>query len=241
MKLFYTMAILAAAGLLHKGVCADKAKIADVAGNIHVDQVVRGAAKRYTGDESVGLRTLRGSPTNRRRVVSDANIDVVENKLRTLATDGRELQENDNATVAFLSIKKKDGKISCKGILLQPDWIMTSGRCADGALNITALIGVNETSTLADGNITADSEVERHFITQADIKMSPGFNSSSDDNFAMLHLNVASNKTAALESSDFETTLEKGWHYVSSWSYDWYWGWYETSVLVWDDYVWYNW
>jgi len=31
MKVFYTVAILAAAGLLHKGVCADKAKIADVA------------------------------------------------------------------------------------------------------------------------------------------------------------------------------------------------------------------
>lgn len=230
MKVFYTVAILAAAGLLHKGVCADKAKIADVA-------VVEGA-ERYIGDESLGLRSLRGPPTNRRRVAADANIDVVENKLRTLATDGRELQENDNATVAFLSIKKKDGKISCKGILLQPDWIMTSGRCADGALNITALIGVNETSTLADGNIAADSEVERHFITQADIKMSPGFNSSSDDNFAMLHLNVASNKTAVLESSDFETTLEKGWHYVSSWSYDWYWGWYETSELVYDDDYW---
>ena len=31
MKVFYTMAILAAAGLLQKGVCADKAKIAKVA------------------------------------------------------------------------------------------------------------------------------------------------------------------------------------------------------------------
>ena len=29
MKVFNTMAILAAAGLLYKGVCADKAKIAD--------------------------------------------------------------------------------------------------------------------------------------------------------------------------------------------------------------------
>ena len=152
----------------------------------------------------MGLRSLRGSPAIRRRVASDADIDTVDKKSHTLATDGRELQENDNATVGFLSIIKKDGISSCKGILLQPDWIMTSGRCADGALNITAWIGVNDTSTLPADNITADPEVERHFITQADINMSPGHDSTKPDGeFAMLHLNVASNKTAALAKSDF--------------------------------------
>ena len=193
---------------------------------------------RYIGGMTLGLRSLREPAANLRRVAADANIDVVEKKSPTLATNGRELQENDNATVALLSIKKKDGKFSCKGILLQPDWIMTSGHCAEGALNIMALIGVNETSTSADDNIAANSEVERHFIPQADIKMSPGYNSSSNDGFAMLHLSVASNKTSELESSDFETTLEKGWHYTTVYCYDWFWGWYETSVLVYDDDYW---
>ena len=110
---------------------------------------------------------------------------------------------------------------------------MTLGRCADGALNITAWIGVNDTSTLADGNITADSEVERHFISQVDINM------SSDSDIAMLHLNVASNKTAAYASSDFETSLEKGsyiWAYVAS--DDWYYGHREAWVEVWQDDYW---
>eukprot|EP00590_Aulacoseira_subarctica_P004489 CAMPEP_0172416384 /NCGR_PEP_ID=MMETSP1064-20121228/2865_1 /TAXON_ID=202472 /ORGANISM="Aulacoseira subarctica , Strain CCAP 1002/5" /LENGTH=95 /DNA_ID=CAMNT_0013153993 /DNA_START=10 /DNA_END=294 /DNA_ORIENTATION=+ len=95
------MAILAAAGLLHKGVCATKVKIANVDDNNHVDKAVE-VTETYIGDGSVGLRSLRGSPAIRRRVASDADIDTVDKKSRTLATDGRELQENDNATVAFL-------------------------------------------------------------------------------------------------------------------------------------------
>ena len=64
---------------------------------------------------------------------------------------------------------------------------------------------------------------------------SPGYNSSAEDSFAMLHLNVASNKTAELQSFDFEMTLEKGLHYTTVYCYDWFWGWYKTSVLVYDD------
>eukprot|EP00590_Aulacoseira_subarctica_P001226 CAMPEP_0172435200 /NCGR_PEP_ID=MMETSP1064-20121228/71048_1 /TAXON_ID=202472 /ORGANISM="Aulacoseira subarctica , Strain CCAP 1002/5" /LENGTH=91 /DNA_ID=CAMNT_0013183489 /DNA_START=640 /DNA_END=912 /DNA_ORIENTATION=- len=89
---------------------------------------------------------------------------------------------------------------------------MTSGSCADGALNITAWLGRNDSSYLSDDNITADSEVERHFITEADINMSPGYNSTKSDNsVAMFHLNVASNKIAALASFDFDASLEKSW------------------------------
>lgn len=153
----------------------------------------------------MGLRSLRGFPTNRRRVASDADIDVVEQKSRTVESDGRGLQENDNPTEAFLSIVKNDGISSCKGILVHPDWIITAGRCADGALTITAWIGVNNTSYLPDDYTTADSDVERHIITHADINMSPGHDSTKPDGeFAMLHLNVASNKTAALAKSDFQ-------------------------------------
>ena len=187
----------------------------------HVDQAVK-VTEEYIRDGSVALRSLRGSPTNRRRIASNADIDVAYKKLPTLAIDGRELQGNENLTEALLSIIKDDGISSCKGILIQPDWIMTSGRCADGALNITAWIGVNDTSMLPADNITADSEVERFFIAQEDINISPGYNSTkSDGNFAMLHLNVASNKTAAFESSDFETSLEKGYYYY--YYYCWYW------------------
>jgi len=38
MKVFYTIAILAAAGIQHKGVFADKVKIADNAVSTYVDQ-----------------------------------------------------------------------------------------------------------------------------------------------------------------------------------------------------------
>lgn len=175
-------------------------------------------------DEIFGLRSLRGSPTNRHRIPSNANIGLVEKKTRTLLTDESVIQENDNATVAFLSITKKDGMSSCKGILFRPDWIMTSGHCADGALTITAWIGLNGTSFLPDDYTTANAELEHHFITKGEISMSPGRDSTnSDGEFAMLHLKVASNKTAALAKSDFQAL---GWYLVYDfWSdyWDWYW------------------
>lgn len=42
----------------------------------------------------MGLRSLRGSPTNPRRAASDADIDMVDKKLRTLAIDDNNNNEN---------------------------------------------------------------------------------------------------------------------------------------------------
>ena len=173
----------------------------------------------------MGLQSLRGSPTFRRRVASDADIDAEEKKA-----------VNGNPTEAFLSIRKNDGMSSCKGILLRSDWIMTSGGCADGALNITAWIGVNGTSYLSNHYIEADSEVERRLISKTDIKMSPGFDSTkTDGNFAMLHLNVESKKTAALAKSDFEAL---GWFLVYDFWLDvWFWQW-SDACWIWDGSGW---
>ena len=194
--------------------------------NNNAAQVVEGVEKNI-GDGGLGLRSLRGLPTNRRRVASDADINADEKK-----------SLNDNPTEVFLSIRKDDGMSSCKGILLRSDWIITSGRCTDGALNITAWIGVDGTSYLSNHYIKADSAVEHHLISKADIKMSPGFDSTkTEGEFAMLHLNVESDKTAALAKSDFEAL---GWFLVYDfWSDVWWWNW-SDDCWIWDGSGWCN-
>jgi len=189
MRIFiHTIGLLTA---IQSGVHAGKAPIKNAANESE-------EKKRYML-ESQHTRSLRGS-------TDSTSSSVIENELRNLIIGGKEIQKNEYPYLAFLTIFKPDEKNPeiCGGTLIQPNWILTAAHCAYGALNITAMLGVHDTSTSA-----GEPGVEQYFIHQEDIHIYPVYDSRLlDGDFSLLYLKTASNKTTPIVNTDIFVPAE---------------------------------